>query len=208
VATAAAIPAGAATQTIPLVQGATLTAAPPPATVNAFTPARFAALGVGVFTLVIAGLLWMRPSPRRAPERPVSSSVTPAAAFPEGANLPASQTFGRYQLVRKLGSGGMAEVYLARVVGEAGFAKDVALKIMHKSLSSMPEVVDHFLDEARLATRLNHPNIVQIIDLGKQGDDYYIAMEYVDGYDRDYLLDSSHRRSVQWPVRIGRAIRR
>ncbi len=132
--------------------------------------------------------------------------MTPAAAFPEGANIPASQTFGRYQLVRKLGSGGMAEVYLARVVGEAGFAKDVALKIMHKSLSSMPEVVDHFLDEARLATRLNHPNIVQIIDLGKQGDDYYIAMEYVDGYDLDFLLDSCQRRGVQVPIRIALAI--
>src|SRR5262249_62253344 len=100
------------------------------------------------------------------------------------------------------------EVYLARVVGEAGFAKDVALKIMHKSLSSMPEVVDHFLDEARLATRLNHPNIVQIIDLGKQGDDYYIAMEYVDGYDLDYLLDSCQRRGVLVPPKVALAIAR
>jgi serine/threonine-protein kinase len=123
-----------------------------------------------------------------------------------GSQQPTGAVFGRYTLVRKLGTGGMAEVYLARVAGEAGFQRDVALKIMHPNLASMPEVVDHFLDEARLASRLSHPNIVQIYDLGRSGEDYYIAMEYIDGYDLDFLLDSGSARGAPIPVRVTLAI--
>src|SRR5262249_46243296 len=120
----------------------------------------------------------------------------------------AAGRFGRYTLLRKLGSGGMAEVYLARISGEAGFEKKVALKIIHKHLAAHPQVVDHFLDEARLASRLAHPNIVQIIDLGKSGDDYFIAMEFVDGYDLDTLLQMSSSRGALVPARVAIAIGR
>jgi hypothetical protein len=209
-ATAAPVAAGAETVRVPLgseaaAGGVLIAEAPaPPSTLSAL---RIVSIAVAVLAFLVAGALWRR---RAAGEAPLPTlSVPPSPAMAAGASMPvAAQSFGRYQLVRKVGSGGMAEVYLARIVGEAGFAKEVALKIMHKSLAQNPEVVDHFLDEARLATRLNHPNIVQIIDLGKHGDDYYIAMDYIDGYDLDYLLDSCKRRGVSVPARIGLAITR
>jgi serine/threonine-protein kinase len=102
----------------------------------------------------------------------------------------------------------MAEVYLARASGEAGFEKLVALKVLHKELAAQPVVVEHFLDEARLASRLIHPNIVQIDDLGKAGDEYFIAMEYIDGADLDRLLASGRARGEPAPLRVALAILR
>jgi serine/threonine-protein kinase len=102
----------------------------------------------------------------------------------------------------------MAEVFLARITGEAGFEKKVALKIIHKHLSVHQQVVDHFLDEARLASQISHPNICQIIDLGKSGDDYYIAMEYVDGYDLDTMMEMSTARGGLVPARVALSVLR
>ncbi|HEY3446967.1 MAG TPA: protein kinase [Myxococcales bacterium] len=88
---------------------------------------------------------------------------------------------GKYRLLERIGRGGMAEVFLAEVLGPGGFQKTVALKRIHPHLAEDPEFVGMFLDEARLAARLDHPNIVQIFDLGEADGSYYIAMEYVDG---------------------------
>ncbi len=115
---------------------------------------------------------------------------------------------GRYTVVRSLGSGGMAEVYLARATGEAGFEKLFALKVVHKNLAQRQKAVEHFLDEARLASRLTHPNIVQISDLGRAGDDYYIAMEYIQGRDLERLLQACRDRHEQVPVRVALTILR
>jgi serine/threonine-protein kinase len=131
------------------------------------------------------------------PPRPSQALVTQAAS---------PGHFGRYTLVKTIGAGGMAEVYLARISGEAGFEKLFALKIMHRNLSTDPKVVDLFLDEARLVSRLNHPNIVQITDLGKSGDDYFIAMEYIDGWDVDRLVKTARARGQQVPLRVGLTI--
>jgi serine/threonine-protein kinase len=117
------------------------------------------------------------------------------------ATLPAQGQFGRYSLGRPIGSGGMAQVFLATVTGEAGFEKRVALKIMHGTLASDERAVGLFLDEARLVSRLVHPNIVQITDLGREGQDYYIAMEYIDGADLDRLLALERARGGQVPLR-------
>ncbi|MFP2904832.1 protein kinase domain-containing protein [Pyxidicoccus sp. 3LFB2] len=90
---------------------------------------------------------------------------------------------GKYQLLRKLATGGMAEVFLAKSSGPLGFEKHVVVKRILPHLAEDPQFVEMFLAEAKLAARLNHANIVQIFDFGMEGDSYFIAMEYVDGVD-------------------------
>jgi hypothetical protein len=144
---------------------------------------------------------------------PVGAMVGPGqvvqpSIIPRPGSTASHGEVGRYTLKRLLGSGGMAEVYLARVSGEAGFERDVALKVMHRALSAQPVVVEHFLDEARLASRLVHPNIVQISDLGRAGDEYFIAMEFIDGSDLERLLTVARLRGALVPVRVGLAVAR
>ncbi len=88
---------------------------------------------------------------------------------------------GRYQLVRKLATGGMAEVFLAKAVGPGGFEKTLVIKRILPKLAEDPEFVEMFLHEAKLTAQLNHPNVVQIFDFGQLEGSYYLAMEYVDG---------------------------
>jgi len=88
---------------------------------------------------------------------------------------------GRYQLIRKLAQGGMAELFLARVEGPWGFEKTLALKRILPHLAEEPSFVDMFLSEAKLASRLHHTNLVQIVDCGRAEGGYYLAMEYIDG---------------------------
>ncbi|MFP4600612.1 MAG: protein kinase domain-containing protein, partial [Persicimonas sp.] len=100
------------------------------------------------------------------------------------------QTFGKYELIEKIGEGGMAEVFLARQRGDvAGFEKSVALKRIFPHLTDREDLVVMFLDEARIAAQLNHPNIVQVYDLGNVDDTLYIAMEYVDGRDLRHICE-------------------
>lgn len=126
-----------------------------------------------------------------------------SAAF-NPSNLVAGSMIGRWEVIRRLGSGGMADVYLAHSRGEAGFEKLVAIKVMHSHLARNERAVAHFLDEARLAARIHHPNVVAIQDLGKIGNDYIIVMEYVDGVDLERLLVSA--RQGQRPVPIDVAL--
>src|SRR4051812_16731438 len=88
---------------------------------------------------------------------------------------------GPYDLVRRIGAGGMAEVFLARQKGHAGFEKQLVVKRIHGRLAADKYFVDMFLDEARIAAQINHPNVVQIYDLGEVDGSYYMAMEYLDG---------------------------
>ncbi len=97
-----------------------------------------------------------------------------------GAGAP-PQRIGRYTLVRLLGKGGMAEVYLAKQDGPAGFQKTCVVKRIRKSLAEEPRFIEMFLREARVAARLNHPNAVQIFELGQDGKEYFLAMEFLDG---------------------------
>ncbi len=91
--------------------------------------------------------------------------------------------FGKYTLLRHLATGGMADIYLARQRGMGGFEKDVVVKRLLRTHTENQELVSMFLDEARIAANLTHPNIAQIYDLGQHEDDYFIAMEYVRGVD-------------------------
>ncbi len=89
--------------------------------------------------------------------------------------------FGHFTLGKRLARGGMAEVFLARQRGPEGFDRRVAVKRILPHLAETPDFVRMFLDEARLAARLSHPNVVHIYELGQVDGDYFIAMEFVDG---------------------------
>jgi serine/threonine-protein kinase len=99
--------------------------------------------------------------------------------------------FGGHELIQRIAVGGMAEVFLARKAGPEGFEKRVALKRILPHLVDQPSFVHRFLDEARLAARLDHPHIVHVYDFGRDGDSYWLAMEHVAGED----LHSISRRA-------------
>ncbi len=114
----------------------------------------------------------------------------------------AVRAYGKYFLVKKLAEGGMAEIFLAKQVGVEGFEKNVVVKRMLRHLSQVPDFVAMFLDEARLAASLSHPNIVAISDLGFAEDCYYIAMEYLPGEDFSSVLRVAKRRNEQVPLLV------
>ncbi len=89
--------------------------------------------------------------------------------------------FGRFTLVKKLATGGMAEIWLARQTGLAGFNRFVVIKKILSHLAEEETFVKMFLDEARMSSQLTHPNIVQVYDLGEASTTYFIAMEYIAG---------------------------
>ncbi|MCG8421519.1 MAG: protein kinase [Proteobacteria bacterium] len=97
--------------------------------------------------------------------------------------------FGRYLLLRRLARGGMAEVFLARQSGPGGFERLVAVKRILPHLVDTPDFVQMFLDEARLAARLTHPNVAHIYEFGQVDEHYFIAMEYVDGVHAGILVE-------------------
>ena len=88
---------------------------------------------------------------------------------------------GRYELITRIGQGGMAEVQLAIQRGPGGFEKLVVVKLVHENLATQKTFVDMLLDEARMAALVKHPNVVDIYDLGEDGGRYFIAMEYLEG---------------------------
>ena len=107
---------------------------------------------------------------------------------------------GKYKLVRLIASGGMAEVYLARQAGAAGFEKLVCLKRILPHLARDRQFVGMFLNEARLAARLDHPNIVSIFDLGEANGNYFIAMEFIDGPSLRAVAKRAHERGERLPI--------
>ncbi|HSP18905.1 MAG TPA: serine/threonine-protein kinase, partial [Myxococcaceae bacterium] len=112
---------------------------------------------------------------------------------------------GKYQLLRKLATGGMAEVFLAKTDGPMGFEKLLVIKRILPHLAQDPLFIDMFLGEAKLAAQLNHPNLVQLFDFGEAEGSYFIAMEYIDGPTLRYLLARS--RDLQAPIPLALAAR-
>lgn len=108
-------------------------------------------------------------------------------------------SIGRYEIKRRLAEGGMAEVYLAQATGPEGFAKDVVIKVVRGFLSSDQQFIDMFINEARLSSRLNHANVVQIFDFGKHQQSYFIAMEYVRGTSLFDLRKRCRDRGIPFP---------
>ncbi|MBI1908574.1 MAG: serine/threonine protein kinase [Deltaproteobacteria bacterium] len=91
--------------------------------------------------------------------------------------------FGKYLLLEKIARGGMAEIFLAKQKGEQGFEKELVIKKILPEWANNPSFLTMLIDEAKLAALLTHPNIVQVHDLGREGNDYFIAMEYIPGVD-------------------------
>lgn len=108
----------------------------------------------------------------------------------------ASGGSNEYQLLSKIASGGMAEVWKAKLVGEKGFEKIVAIKKILPHLSDNEEFISMFIDEARVAANLTHPNIAQIYELGKMDDSFFIAMEYVAGHNLRMVLNQLNQLKV------------
>jgi len=106
---------------------------------------------------------------------------------------------GKYQLLRKLATGGMAEVFLAKTAGPMGFEKQLVIKRILPHLAEDPQFVQMFLGEAKLAAHLNHPNLVQIFDFGESEGSYFIAMEYIDGPTVRLLLQRAREQSLAIP---------
>jgi serine/threonine-protein kinase len=118
----------------------------------------------------------------------------------------AMERFGKYILVDKISSGGMADVLRAKVVGIRGFTKTVAIKRIHPHLLERTRFLRMFTDEAKIASRLVHPNIVQIFDLGEADGLPYIAMEYVPGRDVFRVLQRLGSLDRQCPWRLATKI--
>jgi serine/threonine protein kinase len=108
--------------------------------------------------------------------------------------------FGKYLLLHNLAVGGVVEVYLAKQTGMEGFEKLVLLKKLNEQQEQNRDVVEAFLNEARTAARLNHPNIVQVYDLGRVGNAFFIAMECVTGENLRGLIRQSARQARRLPV--------
>ena len=108
----------------------------------------------------------------------------------------------RYDLLERIASGGMGEVFRAQVHGEHGFAKTVAVKRILPELARDPEFVVRFVVEAKLAVALGHANIVQVFDLGRAGDELFLVMEFVDGADLGELLAQLARNRERCPLGV------
>lgn len=110
--------------------------------------------------------------------------------------------FGDYILLEKIGHGGMAELYKAKKRGEEGFQKIMAIKKILPHLSDNQELVTMFIDEAKIAAQLSHQNIANIFDFGKINNIFYIAMEYVDGFDLKKILSRAKELNVRVPHKL------
>jgi serine/threonine protein kinase len=118
----------------------------------------------------------------------------------EAAAVELGTKLGKYELVKRLSIGGMAEIFLARVMGLPGFQKLVVVKRILPQLAADPQFVDMFLDEARIAATLQHPSIVQTYDVGVVGGNYFIAMEYLHGEDVRSILRTANRQGRRIPL--------
>jgi serine/threonine-protein kinase len=134
---------------------------------------------------------------------PPSSPEDPASAEGRGR---APFVLDRYELHDEIASGGMATVHFGRLVGAGGFARTVAIKRLHPSFAKDPELVAMFLDEARLATRIRHPNVVPTLDVVAKHGELFLVMEFVLGESLGALGRALARRGERIPPAIAVAV--
>ncbi|MBL8935030.1 MAG: serine/threonine protein kinase [Archangium sp.] len=191
----------------PLVLWATLVA------LSGFRGSRALSIGAGTIAAVEYTLLYVLVAwPRLPPEalvtlKPALFAVRVLLLFASGvvtavfvghfnrraaealSAVRAKDVMGKYLLHERVGAGGMAEVFKATYSPEGGFEKTVALKKILPSYASDADFLRQFRLEAQLCSRLNHPNIVQVLDFGRHDDSFFLAMEYVDGLSLKRVLD-------------------
>ncbi len=112
------------------------------------------------------------------------------------------EVLGKYTLLRKLAAGGMAEVFLSRVAGPAGFEKTVVVKRILGHLAEDPSFIAMFLSEAKLAAQLNHPNVVQVFDFGEQDGTWFLVMELIDGLNLRHLFRKAAEKGEYLPIGV------
>ncbi len=123
--------------------------------------------------------------------------VPPAPAPPPA--LP--RRYGKYELLERIGEGGMAEAFKARLPGAAGFEKTVVIKRILPHLAESPRFVKMFINEAKLAARIQHQNVVQVFELGEvEGGELFMAMEYVHGLDLRAILELAAEKVLRIPI--------
>ncbi|MCA9669201.1 MAG: serine/threonine protein kinase, partial [Myxococcales bacterium] len=117
-------------------------------------------------------------------------------------DLSEPRQFGPYLLLDQIAVGGMAEIYLAKTHGVAGFEKFLALKLIHPNYADDDQFVEMLIEEAKIAVSLNHVNIAQVFDLGRHENRYYISMEYVDGADLFKVMRALSEKGVDVPIDV------
>ncbi len=114
--------------------------------------------------------------------------------------------FGRYYLLDRVAVGGMAEVFLAKTFGHAGFEKVLVVKRIREQFADDPAFVAMFVDEAKLSAQLVHPNVVQLHDFGKHGKHWFLAMEAVHGKDLKSVMRRLAERGERMPIELAAVI--
>jgi len=152
---------------------------------------------------------WLEKTVGQILHETLSGLETPAPPPPaagEAAPVPAEEVegkpFGPYILLKRIAMGGMAELFVAKKRGVEGFEKTLVIKRILPHLSEINDFITMFIDEARVAARLTHPNIVQIFDMGRIDGNYYIAMEYVPGKDLRALLQRAQELHRPVPIEV------
>src|SRR5687768_2317226 len=112
------------------------------------------------------------------------------------------EKIGRYTILTELGVGGMSTVYLARSRGLGDFERLFALKMIHENLCELPEFVSLFLNEARIAARIHHPNVVPVYDIDIENGQYYLSMDYISGETLQLALQMTWNHDQPFPVDI------
>jgi serine/threonine protein kinase len=130
-----------------------------------------------------------------AGSRPPSLKGTPVAV-----DVGVGSKLGKYEIIKRLATGGMAEIFLARASGLPGFQKMVVIKRILPQLATKTDFVEMFLDEARIAATLQHPNVVQMYDVGVVEDNYFIAMEYLHGEDVRSISKAVQHKEQRLPI--------
>ena len=152
--------------------------------------------------------LWLPPLPEPGeepwsiPPLAESAEATLASASSVTATNPVGQKIGPYQVLEKIGQGGMATVYRGF---HAELDRHVAIKVLAGALPTTPELIQRFQREAKTIAALRHPNVVQVYDFGPLGDTYYLAMEYVEG--TDLQAEMNRRRKDNRPFTPGEILR-